>query len=117
MRLYVGITDGATIAFLGCGTSHFAIDESRCQLEEEYGVKTSYYRTRGYPFSHKMVDFVAAHDRVYVVDQNRDGQLLQLLRIDYPELPNEKLRSIRYIGGLPLDARTVTDDLVKQEGL
>lgn len=113
----VVMTEGAKIGFLGCGTSHFAIEESRDQLEKEHGVKTSYYRTRGYPFSSKMVDFVNAHDRVYVVDQNRDGQLLQLLRLDYPDLPNSKLRSIRYIGGLPLDARTVTDDLIKQEAM
>jgi len=111
------MTEGAKIGFLGCGTSHFAIEESRDQLEKEHGIQTSYYRTRGYPFSSKMVDFVNAHDRVYVVDQNRDGQLLQLLRLDYPDIPNSKLRSIRYIGGLPLDARTVTDDLIKQEAL
>ena len=111
------MTEGARIGLIGCGTSHFALDECRDQLEREYGVKTSYYRTRGYPFSTKIEDSVAAHDRVYIVDQNRDGQLRQLMRLDYPDLPSEKLRSIRYYGGMPLDARTVTDELVKQEGL
>ncbi|MBI1357369.1 MAG: 2-oxoacid:acceptor oxidoreductase subunit alpha [Acidobacteria bacterium] len=111
------MTEGAKIGLVGCGTSHFALEESRDQLEREYDIKTSYYRTRGYPFSAKIEEFVAAHDRVYIVDQNRDGQLRQLMRLDYPDLPSEKLRSIRYYGGMPLDARTVTDELIKQEGL
>ncbi len=51
-----------------------------------------------------------------MVDQNRDAQLLALMRLELePELI-AKLRSIRYYGGLPLDARTLTDETVRQEG-
>jgi 2-oxoglutarate ferredoxin oxidoreductase subunit alpha len=51
-----------------------------------------------------------------VVDQNRDAQLLALMRLEFePELI-AKLRSLRYYGGLPLDARTVTDEVIRQEG-
>jgi len=53
---------------------------------------------------------------VYVVDQNRDGQLLSLMKLDLTVDLVAKLRSVRYYGGLPLDARTVTDDVMKQEG-
>ena len=59
---------------------------------------------------------VNRHDRVYVVDQNRDAQLLGLMRLEFDAELIAKLRSVRYYGGLPLDARTVTDDVVKQEG-
>jgi 2-oxoglutarate ferredoxin oxidoreductase subunit alpha len=52
---------------------------------------------------------------VYVVDQNRDKQLLSLMRLEFDPDLIAKLRSVRYYGGLPLDARTVTDELVKQE--
>jgi len=60
---------------------------------------------------------VAAHSRVYIIEQNRDGQMLSLLKLDLPSEDIPKLRSIRYFDGLPLDARTVTDKLVLQEGI
>jgi 2-oxoglutarate ferredoxin oxidoreductase subunit alpha len=50
-----------------------------------------------------------------VIEQNRDGQMLSLLKLDLPATEVTKLRSIRYFDGLPLDARTVTDKLVLQE--
>jgi 2-oxoglutarate ferredoxin oxidoreductase subunit alpha len=85
------------------------------QLKAEYDISASYLRLKSYPFTDELRDFICRHDRVYVVDQNRDGQLLALMRLEYePELI-AKLRSVRYYGGLPLDARTVTDDVVKQE--
>jgi 2-oxoglutarate ferredoxin oxidoreductase subunit alpha len=52
---------------------------------------------------------------VYVIEQNRDGQMLSLLKLDLPADQVTKLRSIRHFDGLPLDARTVTDKLVLQE--
>src|SRR5438128_3446037 len=64
----------AKIGFIGYGTSHWAILESRDQLREETDVKTSYYRLRGYPFTEDLASFVDAHDRVYIVEQNRDAQ-------------------------------------------
>ena len=63
-----------------------------------------------------MKDFIRRHDRVYVVDQNRDGQLLGLMRLEFDVELIAKLRSLRYYGGLPLDARTVTDEVIRQEG-
>ncbi len=73
-------------------------------------------RLKAYPFTAHLLDFIRRHDRVYVVDQNRDGQLLGLMRLELDAGLIAKLRSVRYYGGLPLDARTVTDDIVKQEG-
>ncbi len=108
-------TEGAAIGVIACGTSHFAIDEARDQLAAEYDIPTSYLRVKAYPLSSEVAEFIAAHDRVYVVDQNRDGQLMQLIRMDFPDLDPAKLRGIRYYGGMSLDARTVTDELVKQE--
>ena len=107
----------ASIGFIAAGTSHYAVDESRYQLRKEYNVQTSYLRLRAYPFSQEVVDFVRRHDRVYVVDQNRDAQFLALMRLEFDPDDIAKLRSVRYYGGLPLDARTVTDDVVQQEGL
>jgi 2-oxoglutarate ferredoxin oxidoreductase subunit alpha len=85
-------------------------------LLAEYDLPVSYLRLKAYPFSSGLTNFIERHQRVYVVDQNRDAQLLALMRLEMSPEQIAKLRSIRYYGGLPLDARTVTDEIVRQEG-
>jgi len=107
--------EGSRIAFIACGTSDYAVLESMTQLREEQGIETSYLRIRAFPFARAVQEFIHEHDRVYVVDQNRDGQLLSLLKLDLSPGDVARLRSIRHYGGLPIDARSVTGDLLKQE--
>ena len=107
--------EGARMGFVAVGTSDYAVRESCDQLEREHGIAASYLRLKAYPFTEHLKDFIRRHDRVYVVDQNRDGQLLGLMRLEFDADLIAKLRSVRYYGGLPLDARTVTDEVVKQE--
>src|SRR5271157_115434 len=108
--------NGAKIGIIGYGTSHWGIGESRDQLRDEYKIETDYLRLRAYPFTREVHDFVEQHDRVYVVEQNRDAQMLSLLKLDLkPELIT-RLRSISHLDGLPLDARSVTDELSTMEG-
>ncbi|MGJ5813519.1 2-oxoacid:acceptor oxidoreductase subunit alpha [Paludibaculum fermentans] len=109
--------EGARVGLVCCGTSRYAVRESRDQLSRERGLNPSWLRLRSYPFSKELEEFIDRHDRVYVVDQNRDGQLLMLMRLEMTPERIGKLRSVRYYGGLPLDARTVTDEIVRQEGL
>ena len=108
--------EGASIGLVGFGTSHWAVAESRDQLRNETDLKTSYYRLRGYPFTPELIEFIDAHERVYVVEQNRDGQMLQLMKLDLTPERYAKLRSVLHYNGLPLDARSVTDDVLAQEG-
>jgi 2-oxoglutarate ferredoxin oxidoreductase subunit alpha len=110
-------TGKASIGLIAFGTSDFATRESRAQLSKEYKLDTDYLRLRAYPFSREVHEFVASHDRVYVIEQNRDAQMLSLLKLDLPAKDIVKLRSIRHFNGLPIDARSVTDDLVTQEGI
>ena len=112
----IDLTPGAKIGMLGFGTSHWAITESRDQLREETDVKTSYFRLRAYPFTDDLVKFIDAHDRIYVIEQNRDAQLLQLMKLDLSPDRQKKLRSVLHYDGLPLDARTVSDSVLSQEG-
>jgi 2-oxoglutarate ferredoxin oxidoreductase subunit alpha len=112
----VVMADGAKIGFIGYGTTHWAITESRDQLREETDVETSYFRLRGYPFTEHLAKFVDAHDRVYVIEQNRDAQLLELMRLELTPQRIAKLRSVLHYNGLPIDARSVTDDVLAQEG-
>ena len=106
----------AKIGILAYGTSHWAIVESRDQLSKEYNIETDYLRLKAYPFTREVHDFIEKHERVYVVEQNRDAQMLSLLKLDVrPDLVT-RLLSIAHIHGLPLDARSVTDEIMTMEG-
>jgi len=109
-------TGKSKIGIIAYGTSHWAIVESRDQLRKEYNIETDYLRLKAYPFTREVHDFVKQHDRVYVVEQNRDAQMLSLLKLDVEPALVVRLRSIAHIHGLPLDARSVTDELVSMEG-
>jgi 2-oxoglutarate/2-oxoacid ferredoxin oxidoreductase subunit alpha len=112
----VVVNGTSRIGIVAYGTTHWAITEARDQLAQEYNLKTDYLRVRAYPFAREVHDFIERHDRVYVVEQNRDGQLASLLKLDVkPELAS-RLRSICHIHGLPIDARSVTDELMMMEG-
>jgi 2-oxoglutarate ferredoxin oxidoreductase subunit alpha len=107
---------GAKVGFIGYGTSHWAIGESRDQLREETDLNVSYFRLRAYPFTDELGAFIDAHERVYVVEQNRDAQLRQLMKLELSPERQMKLRSVLHYSGLPIDARSITDDLLSQEG-
>jgi 2-oxoglutarate ferredoxin oxidoreductase subunit alpha len=109
--------DKASIGVLCYGTSRYATEDGRDQLVQEYGLETSYFRLKGYPFNEDLRLFLERHSRVYIVEQNRDAQLAMLLRMELAPEEIAKLRSVLYYGGLPLDARTVTEEIVRQEGL
>jgi 2-oxoglutarate ferredoxin oxidoreductase subunit alpha len=108
--------DKSKIGIIAYGTSHWAIVESRDQLSREYQCETDYLRLRAYPFTREVHEFIEKHERVYVVEQNRDAQMLSLLKLDVrPELIT-RLLSVSHIHGLPLDARSVTDEIMTMEG-
>jgi 2-oxoglutarate ferredoxin oxidoreductase subunit alpha len=105
------------VGIIAYGTSHWALIEALDQLKQEYDIEASYLRVRAYPFNEQVRDFVRRHERVYVVDQNRDAQMAQLLRLDVEAEEVIKLRSVLHYSGLPIDARSVTDAIVSQEGV
>ena len=106
----------AEIGIIAFGSSHWALTESRDQLRDEHKLATDYLRIRGFPFAHEIADFVRAHKRVYVVEQNRDAQMLSLLKLDLDSELVPKLRSVARLDGLPMDARSVTDEIAAMEG-
>jgi 2-oxoglutarate/2-oxoacid ferredoxin oxidoreductase subunit alpha len=108
---------GAQVGIIAYGSSHFAVEECRDQLREEAGISTAYLRLRAYPFTDEVKAFVQRYDRVYVVEQNRDGQMLTLFRMDFDPALTAKLRSVRHYNGLPIDARSITDEILAQEGV
>ena len=109
-------TGKSKIGIIGYGTSHWALIEARDQLRDEYQIETDYLRLRAYPFTREVHDFVKQHERVYVVEQNRDAQMFSLLKLDVEAPLITRLRSIAHIHGLPMDARSITDELTTMEG-
>jgi 2-oxoglutarate ferredoxin oxidoreductase subunit alpha len=103
------------VGIIAYGTTHWAIVESRDQLRHEAGLETSYLRLRAYPFTPEVTQFIDACERVYVVEQNRDSQMLSLLRMECSPTQIAKLRGIPHYAGLPIDGRSVTTELLKRE--
>lgn len=107
---------GAAVGFIAFGTSHWALTECRDQLKEEVGLDTSYLRLRAYPFTEELSAFIDAHERIYIVEQNRDAQMLQLMKLELTPARVAKLRSVLHYNGLPIDARSISDHVLAQEG-
>ena len=106
----------AKIGIIAYGTSHWAILEARDQMRKEYNLETDYLRLKAYPFTREVHEFIEKHERTYVIEQNRDAQMQALLKLDVNPALVTRLRSIAHIHGLPLDARSVTDELMTMEG-
>jgi 2-oxoglutarate ferredoxin oxidoreductase subunit alpha len=105
------MTEGATIGIIAYGSTEAAINEARVQLEKEHGMKTSFMRVRATPFTHDVDDFVHAHEVIYVVEMNRDGQLHKLLTLAYPEAAMS-LKSVAYGDGMPASAKWVRERIL-----
>src|SRR5690349_8556595 len=102
------------VGIIAYGTTHWAIVESRDQLSNEAQLTTSYLRLKAYPFTPEVFEFIDKCDRVYVVEQNRDSQMLSLLRMECNPTQIAKLRTIPHYVGLPIDGRSVTTELLRQ---
>jgi 2-oxoglutarate ferredoxin oxidoreductase subunit alpha len=108
---------GSKIGFLAFGSTDCALRESIDQIKERYGQDVDYLRVRAWPFAQAVHDFVASHERIYVVEQNRDAQLASLLKIDLTGGLAARLRSILHYNGLPVDAESITEEFAMKEGL
>ena len=94
---------------LSIGSCDGAVMEARDRMAEN-GLRMDYMRVRGFPFHQDIEDFIAAHETVFVVEQNRDAQLLGLLLLE-TNTPREKLHSVVHYSGEPLDYRFVLSQI------
>jgi len=99
----------ASYGLISLGGCHWAVLEARDDLAAR-GIPVDYLRVRGFPFSKTVEDFIAEHDTVFVIEQNRDQQLRKLL-INETSCVKEKLVSITYYGGQPLSKGHVLSGL------
>jgi 2-oxoglutarate ferredoxin oxidoreductase subunit alpha len=85
--------------------------EARDQLVQQ-GIHTNYLRIRGFPFGTEVLDFLHDHDTVFVVEQNRDGQMKSLLKLETNN-PADKLVSILHFNGMPITSDCVVNGVSK----
>ncbi len=105
---------GSKRGILAFGSSDPAVKEARDRMREEAGRETTYLRLRALPFTAEVDAFVKGMDVVYVVEQNRDGQMAALLKEFYPEQAT-KFRSVLHYNGMALDAQTIIDQIAAFE--
>lgn len=107
-------SEDCQIGIIAFGSTYPAIEEARDQLRDRHGVETNFMRIRALPFPAAVRDFIEKHERLYVVELNRDGQLHQILKIDYPDL-SIRMHSVAHLDGLPLTARWVRESILEKE--
>ncbi|MGD8404308.1 MAG: 2-oxoacid:acceptor oxidoreductase subunit alpha [Anaerolineales bacterium] len=110
----VDTLDGANVGIIAFGSTEPAIREARYQIETEAGIKSDSMRIRGIPFTDDVPEFIESHEQNFVVEMNRDGQMYQLLLVEYPHLA-EKLTSVAFNDGLPATAKWVKDSILVKE--
>jgi 2-oxoglutarate ferredoxin oxidoreductase subunit alpha len=102
---------GASVGVIGFGSTEAAILEAVHQLDTEHGIRADFLRVRALPFTQEVTDFVNKYDQVFVVEQNRDGQMHQILTIEYPERA-ANLKSVAYGDGMPASAKWVREGML-----
>ena len=102
---------GATVGIIGFGSTEAAILEAVHQLDTDHGITADFLRVRAVPFTQEVTDFINNYDQIFVVEQNRDGQLNQILSMEYPEQA-AKFRSVAYGDGLPAAAKWVREGIL-----
>ncbi len=106
--------EGAKFAIVGFGSTDPAIQEAR-DLLAEAGFPTDYMRIRSLPFRDEVCGFLHEYDRTYVVELNRDGQLKQLLTMNFSEC-GSRLRQVSHIDGMPITANWIKERILSMEG-
>jgi 2-oxoglutarate ferredoxin oxidoreductase subunit alpha len=103
------VTDASSATNLGAiyfGSTSAPMSEADEILNQEQGVTLDLLRLRGFPFGDEVEAFIAAHDKIFVVEQNRDGQMRRLL-INELEIDPKKLVKILHYDGTPITARFI----------
>jgi len=113
-RPVIEFDEANDIALLSFGSNDPAIQEGRDRLAEA-GIQTNYLRVRALPLTDEVKAFIKQHDRVYVLENNFDGQLNQIIRIDDPE-DISHVYSLPLGDGLPMTAKWVFDQVTEKEG-
>lgn len=105
---------GSQVGLIAYGSSHWAVLEALDDLSAA-GVAIDYCRTKALPVAGEVIDFIARHERVYVVEQNRDGQVAFLMHAILDGPLSSRLISVRHYDGTPIPSLAVSDPILQRE--
>jgi 2-oxoglutarate ferredoxin oxidoreductase subunit alpha len=105
----VDVVEGAQVGLISLGSNDTAIEEARSRMRSA-GLETSYLRVRALPINDDVRNFVARYDKIYVIENNYDGQLLSILASEMPKLAPRLIRTAK-CDGMPLSARWITEQV------
>lgn len=103
--------DGATVGIITVGSNDAAVVEARDRLRAA-GIETSYLRLRALPLAHNVFDFMSNHERIFVVENNFDGQLFKIL-VNAQPVSAPHMVSAAKCNGFPLSARWITETILE----
>ena len=98
---------GVKTGILTIGSCDAAVREAMVILKAQ-GVDLNYCRVKAFPFGDEVEAFIAAHDTIFVVEQNRDAQLRGMLLLE-TAVEKRQLRSILNYDGLPMSSKCIVD--------
>ena len=110
----IEVTGQSSIGLVAVGSSRGAVNEARDILAKR-GIAIDYMRIKAFPFTNEVEAFLAEHEKVFVVEQNRDAQLRSLLTLE-TEVPKSKLHSILHYDGLPMTSKGIVDAVIAELG-
>ena len=111
-RAVIDATAGSDIGIVSIGSCDGAVHEAMGVLKAE-GVAVDYMRVRAFPFSEDVERFLDAHRLLFVVEQNRDGQLRSLLTLE-TAVEKSKLRSLLHYNGLPVSSSFIVEGVLAE---
>ncbi len=106
---------GAKIGLIAFGSTDSAVNEALDYLKQD-GLKLNYLRIRALPPTPDVLDFIRNQEKIYVVENNRDGQMHSILSLELPEKATD-LISLAFIDGLPLNAEWIRESILQEENL
>ena len=104
-------TRGATVGIIGFGSTESAIIEAMHKLDNDHDLKADFLRVRALPFTKEVTKFIGKYDQIFVVEMNRDGQMNQILTIEYPQFAT-KFKSVAFGDGMPASAKWVREGIL-----
>lgn len=102
---------GATAGIIAYGSTEAAVLETQNQLNNEHGIKTDFLRIRSIPFTKEVDNFLKKYDQIFIVEMNRDGQMDQILKTEYPQYAM-KFKSVAFGDGLPASAKWMREGIL-----
>jgi 2-oxoglutarate ferredoxin oxidoreductase subunit alpha len=104
---------GATVGIIAYGSTEAAVLEAQYLLNRDHDIKSDFLRIRALPFTKEVGAFFKKYDLIFVVEMNRDGQMDQILKVDYPQFA-AKFKSVALTDGLPASAKWILEGILEK---